>query len=525
MEAVSELKPARRTLAGADRRSILEPGRNCCAVSRARRASMLVDAEAYFGALETTFRTARRSIVIIGWDFDARTKLRPQDGDEAPTLGAFLRGLVEERPQLEVRILVWSLAALHAPSAPAQLLLGQEWEEHPRIKVRLDTNHPIHAAHHQKIIIVDGSLAFVGGMDLTIDRWDTCEHTLHDDRRCMPDGNAYRAVHDVQMVFDGPAVEAVIEVANTRWLDATGEMPEPHRWKDRWPAEIVPEFTDVPVALARTAPRLHGSQVVEEAAVLFEDMLRAAQRTVYIEAQYLTAKRLRPVLRELLSRDDPPEIVVVCPLNANGVIERFIMGANRDRLLRSVRRADRHNRLRLYHSYVPGGDVEECDVLVHSKVMIVDDRLLRIGSANLNNRSMGLDTECDVVIEADRPETRDAILHCRDRLLGEHLCREPAEVAAAVRSAGSLIGAVERLNRPDGRRLEPLTVKRGPRHSFPGTRLLDPERPFAMVEALHRLWCRLRGQPALAGFEPSGPGRRSSDASSSDAPSMSGSRK
>lgn len=464
------------------------------AVETAERAAVLVDAKAYFATLDKAFRSARRSILILGWDFDGRVRLRPQDGAGAPTIGELLRKLVEERPQLEVRILVWSLAVLHTPSASSALLLGGEWDDHPRISLRLDTNHPIHAAHHQKVVVIDDSLAFVGGMDLTVDRWDTPAHKADEPLRTTPDGEPCRPVHDVQMAVDGPVVRVISDVARNRWLDATGEELEPIRPTDRWPRHFTPDFRDVPVAVARTEPRLHGTETVEESWALTVDMLKSAKKSVYIEAQYFTAKRLRPVLREILSREHPPEIVVVCPLNANGVVERFIMGANRERLLRSIKRADRAQKLRLYHSLVPGGEGGETEVLIHSKVTIVDDRLLRVGSANLNNRSIGLDTECDLAIESDRPGVSETILGIRNRLLAEHLGREPAEVEAAISDSGSLIAAIDNLGRTSQRRLQPLAVTRGPKHSFPGTRLLDPVRPFAWVEALHRLWRRLVDQ-------------------------------
>lgn len=502
--------------------SVLAPGRNCCAVARARRGAVLVDAAAYFAVLDTALRAARRSIFIAGWDFDARIKLRPQDGPEAPTLGILLRWLAEQHPQLEIRVLVWSLAAVHAPGAAVPLLFGEEWHNHPRIRVRLDTNHPLHAAHHQKIVVIDDSLAFVGGIDLTVGRWDTPQHPPDEPLRGLPDEAPCRPVHDLQMVVDGPVVKAVCEVARTRWRDATGDALPQAKPVDRWPGDLVPQFTNVPVAVARTAPRMNGSVVVEEAIALTEDMLRAARRMVYIEAQYFTARRLRPLLREVLSRPDGPEVVVICPLDANGVVERFIMGANRDRLVRSLRRADPHRRLRLYYPVVPRPDGTECGLLVHSKLMIVDEQLLRVGSSNLNNRSIGLDTECDLALEADRPETCAAISACRDRLLAEHLGQDPATVSAAVRREGSLIGAIECLNRRSGRRLRPMIAGPGSARSFPGTRLLDPERPFRAVEGLRMLWRRVTGQGAREVLER---GMRSSEANSSIVPKRSGRRK
>ena len=55
---------------------------------------------------------------------------------------------------------------------------------------------------------------------------------------------------------------------------------------------------------------------------------------------------------------------------------------------------------------------------VHAKLCIVDDELVRIGSANLCNRSMGLDAECDVTVEAGgNRAAQNAIADLRNRLL------------------------------------------------------------------------------------------------------------
>jgi phosphatidylserine/phosphatidylglycerophosphate/cardiolipin synthase-like enzyme len=227
---------------------------------------------------------------------------------------------------------------------------------------------------------------------------------------------------------------------------------------------------------------------VREAARLTADALAAAERTIYIEAQYLTAPFVADLLAGLLGERDGPEIVVVTTLESHGFAERLVMGANRDRMIRRLRKADRQGRLRVFYPVVPNGAKGECQVLIHSKLIIVDDIFLRVGSSNLNNRSIGVDTECDLAVEAKVPKTRAAIARLRDQLVGEHLGVSGDEVRAAMRrSEESLIHAIEELNTGRrGLRAFAAMTDRGPTSPVRGTRLLDPLKPFEPLWFLKR---------------------------------------
>jgi phosphatidylserine/phosphatidylglycerophosphate/cardiolipin synthase-like enzyme len=204
--------------------------------------------------------------------------------------------------------------------------------------------------------------------------------------------------------------------------------------------------------------------------------LAAARRSVYIEAQYHAAPAIADRLALLLERADGPEIVIVVWRRASGWIERFAMASNRDRLLRRLAAADRHGRLRAYWLGEPQEPQREINL--HAKLLIVDDRFMRLGSSNLNYRSLGLDTECDLAIEASDEPTRRAIASLRDQLLAEHLRQPPDEVAAAIAELG-LIGAIERLNPGAGRlRAYQIDPDAGSSTPFPGTALLDPSEPL-----------------------------------------------
>jgi phosphatidylserine/phosphatidylglycerophosphate/cardiolipin synthase-like enzyme len=477
------LKAARSSRSG---NRILDPGRNCWCIAQSERAAVLIDADSYFQHLEQAFIRARRSILIVGWDFDARIRLRPGDeGREAPTLAELLPSLAEENPHLEIRILVWDFSVLFTPGTPFPLLLGANWQEHPRIQMRLDSEHPLNASHHQKIVCIDDALAFSGGIDLTIDRWDTSGHRPEDELRTDPDGSPYRPVHDLQMAVDGEAAQALALLARSRWQTATGEeLPVVQPGYDPWPPALLPDFTTAPVAIARTLPAWKGRPEFREAATLTRDALNAARESVYIEAQYFTAGYVGDCLAELLSTENGPEIVILVARSAPGLLERFVMGYNRDRLIRRLMQADRFGRLRVFSPVVRRA-AEETDIYIHSKLIIVDDVFVRIGSSNLNNRSIALDTECDLAIEAVKESDRLAIRRLRERLLAEHCGATPE--ALAQMDAASPIRMIDRLNL-GSRYLRPYELEKGtdgPTTPLPGTQLLDPKRPFRLSRLLN----------------------------------------
>jgi phosphatidylserine/phosphatidylglycerophosphate/cardiolipin synthase-like enzyme len=455
---------------------ILEPGRNCWRIERAAQAAVLFDAAEYFRQLRDVLLRARRSVAIVGWDFDASIRLDP-DADER-TLGELLVDCVEANPDLTVRILIWSVGVVHGPGAPLPLLLGADWNRHERIVLKLDAEHPFYAAHHQKIVVVDDAVAFCGGIDLTIERWDTEEHRVKHPIRVNPDGTPYGPVHDLQMAVSGDVVRAIGDVFRHRWKSATGEVLQPiEDPPSLWPQGLAPHFRATPVAVARTAPRWGDHHGTRENAVLAEDALASARRHIYIEAQYLTTAVVGRVLMRQLADPAGPEIVVVVTKSSRSRLEHYIMGHNRDRLLRRLKRVDRYGRLRIYFPQNEE-DGEASEILVHAKLLMVDDRFIRIGSANLNNRSVGLDTELDLAIEARSEADRAVIAGIRNRLLAEHLCLETAEVEALWREHRSLIRLIEEAP-CRCRCLRPLEVDpHGLTRPVLLTAILDPIRPF-----------------------------------------------
>lgn len=460
---------------------VLKPGVNCWRITHSARAAVLIDGAEYFAALEKACLQATSSILIVGWDFDHRIRLRPDD-PAGLSLGAFLRSLVETRPELDIRILIWSFAILHAPSEPLQLLLGADWAQHHRIRLKLDSSHPVYAAHHQKLVCIDDSLAFTGGMDLTVRRWDRSAHAPLEPLRTSPEGKPYSPMHDVQMLVDGAAASALAELARERWRKACDQFLSPSTPRDLWPQDLAPDFQDVDIGIARTIPEYGGAHEVREVEALTRDCLRAAQRFIYIEAQYMTSDFIGDILSDHLARTEGPEILILMTHKSRGIIERLIMGRNRDSLIRRLKKADSSNRLRV--CYPVNGDTQ---VMMHSKVIIIDDSFLRIGSSNLNNRSMGLDTECDLALEGHNEALRRAIMRVKCRLMGEHLGVSGDVIDAEAKRLGSELAAIDVLSHGARslRCFEALNAD-GPTQPAFGTGLLDPMQPF------HALWSGLR---------------------------------
>jgi phosphatidylserine/phosphatidylglycerophosphate/cardiolipin synthase-like enzyme len=468
---------------------ILKPGRNCWRVAQASRAAVLVDGENYFAAVQRALEAATRSVLIVAWDFDGAIRLTPQNGGEQ--LGPFLRELVERRPELEIRILVWNLATFHAPSATLPLLLGERWNDHPRITLKLDGDHPLYAAQHEKIVAIDDRVAFVGGIDLTVDRWDTNAHTADDERRRTPEGKLYGPVHDMHLLVEGDAARAVAECARDHWRIVTGEtVSAVETASGPWPADLPADFTEVPVAISRTRPTWRRKEGIFEIAQLTRDAIARARDAIYIEAQYFTDFELGEVISRRLQEPDGPEVIVVVTRTMHSFFESLIMNGNRRRLIRKLRRADRHKRLQIYHPVVPGSS-GDCEVLIHAKLLIVDDMFLRIGSSNFNNRSAGLDMECDLAIEAETDAHRAAVATVRARLLAEHMNKDVGAVKAAIAAAGgSIIKAVDKLNH-GARGLRGFQAPEvGPTTPIFGTALLDPREPLPIL-SWARGWRRM----------------------------------
>ena len=432
--------------------SLLTPGRNCWRVETADRFAVLMENAAYFDALRSALDKARRSIVILGWQFDPRTRLDPRSSPDDPQvqIGHQLRRLVKASPDLDVRILIWKSPLLIAASQGFYPHRARGWFRRRLVEFRLDPPPAFGACHHQKVVIIDDAVAFCGGGDISTDRWDSEDHLDDDPRRCQPSGLIPPPRHEVMAVVDGAAARALGDLARERWFRSTGERVVAREADgDPWPDGVVPDLVGTPVAIARTEPAAGGRAEVRENEALHLDAIRRARRLIYMENQYFTSPAIAKALAARLGDPDGPEIVLVSTGTSPSWFDRITMDTARSEVLFRLEQADRYNRFSAFTPHTRKGE----RIIVHAKVSVYDDRVLRIGSTNLNNRSFGFDTECDVAAEPLEAEGGEAIRRFRQRTIG-HWIGVSGEAFGAVEAVTGKVG--EAIHRFDTGRMKVL---------------------------------------------------------------------
>jgi len=462
--------------------------------AKATRAHVVIDAAAYFDLMQEAMLGARQMILMVGWDFDTRVRLGggrrwwnlPRRSRYPARLGAFVVWLVRRRKSLQVRVLKWNFGALKFIFRGTMVIDLIRWWRNSRIDFKFDSAHPLGASHHQKIVVIDDRFAVCGGIDMTSDRWDTPDHLEHDARRRRPSGGSYGPWHDLTMMLEGDAAKALGDLGRARWQRAGGDPLDPCQPQEQspWPERLKAEFNDIEVGIARTRAAYSGRPEICEIEQLFVEHVGRAKRFIYAESQYFASRRVAEAVARRMSEPDPPEFFLVNPLTADGWLEQAAMDGARVELCHAIGECDPHRRFRIFIPYAAEGT----PIYVHAKLTIVDDEIVRIGSANLNNRSMGMDTECDVFIDATRPGNAHAvpvITRLRHTLLAEHCGIERDAVGPLLERHGSMAAMVDSLQM-SGKRLSPFVLRplTDGERAVADNALLDPERPEEMFEPI-----------------------------------------
>jgi phosphatidylserine/phosphatidylglycerophosphate/cardiolipin synthase-like enzyme len=459
---------------------------------RASRAHVVIDADAYFDLMQQAMLGARQRILMVGWDFDTRVRLGsgrrwwnvPRRKTYPARFGAFVIWLCNRTRTLEVRVLKWNFGALKFLLRGSMIIDLIRWARHPSVKFKFDSAHPLGCSHHQKIVVIDDRFAVCGGIDMTSDRWDTPAHSEEDPRRRRASGRLYGPWHDLTMLVEGDAARALGDLGRARWEQAGAAplLPCASQEASAWPVRLKAEFRDVEVGIARTRSAWRSIPEVREVEALFIEHIRRAKRFIYAESQYFAARRIAEAIAERMAEPDPPEIILINPETAEGWLEQAAMDGARVRLCRAIGEQDRTRNFRIFVPHNAAGT----PIYVHSKVMIIDDEVVRIGSANMNNRSLGLDSECDLFIDAARPGNAHAsapITRLRHTLLAEHTGLSVEAVAGQLARDPSMITLIEGAPKT-GKRLMPFVLRAlsEAEKTVADNALFDPERPELLFE-------------------------------------------
>jgi len=442
--------------------SIVEVGRNAWRRVHADDSGVLVDAADYYHAVYWAISGAHSHVLMSGWQFDSGVSLlRGADvpsGTDVRFL-KFLDGLCRRRPELRVYLLAWDFHLVFAGEREWLQRVYFHWMTSSNLHFRFADHPAAGGSHHQKFVVVDGTLAFVGGMDVCEARWDDRRH-LADNPVRLSRGHRQKPYHDAQAWLAGrePA-RALEDLFTERWQRAGGpplELGSPR-------ASEIALRGSLPIgggsaALSRTAPQPDGN-TVREVERLFEDAIAAADHLIYIETQYLSSRRIREALIQRMRAPGRPlpEIVIVVNEQAEALKEELAVGLRQARNLEVLRDVASKTGCPLgsYFSLCDGKHETFRATYIHSKIMIVDDRFLTVGSANLTNRSMGLDSELHVTWEHDGDHGRllDAIRNVRVSLLAEHTGLPQADAADLDRIEG-LVARLDAIAMRAGSRLQ-----------------------------------------------------------------------
>jgi phosphatidylserine/phosphatidylglycerophosphate/cardiolipin synthase-like enzyme len=396
------------------------------------QSGLLIDGRDYYRAFHRAASAAERYILLSGWQFDSNVSLlRGEDARgvaEDTRLLPFLNSLCESKPELHIYILAWDFSMIYGLDREWFQELYFNWTTNERLQFCFDQCSAFDASHHQKFVVIDGKFAFAGGLDLCAARWDDREHRVQNPFRVEVGGAPYRSFHDLQSYHSGPLALELAKLFKARWKVACGDEIKLPSKPDGATINIEPTLTlaATEVAISRTQTEASCSEkAVYEIRALFLDAIAAAEHLIYIENQYFSSEALFDALAARMKTKARPqlEIVLMIAKDAEAFLEQMSIGIVQSRLIRKLAAIahETGHELGIYYPASRAADGEELETYIHSKLLLVDDRFLSVGSANMNNRSLGYDTELNVSWESVEEDNLSAsIRDARINLLAEH---------------------------------------------------------------------------------------------------------
>jgi len=385
------------------------------------QVTALIDGENFFGELHQQLCQAKYYVFIAGWNLTPHFPIC-RDTQEELIETRLLALLSKISRKVPVRILLWNGAPLLFQPTTRHTKQVKQTMELPGqgdLICYLDSSAKPSHCHHQKTIIIDGRVAFVGGMDLTTfmgDRFDSSKHPLR----------AGINWHDVQLKLEGEAVGDLELNFQQRWQAVVKKKEArilPHRtieFDQNW---------ETPVQIVRTIPRKNYRFAPKGEFGIFHaytTLIAQAKNFIYLENQYIWSAYILEALTNAIKtpHTEPFRVVLVLPAQAeDGKWDN-------DKHVKRLRELDGgRGVISVYSLYTSGPNIGKVPftyraVYVHAKVAIVDDEWFMVGSANLNNRGLITDSEINALIHH-----QDLAKELRINLWAEHLGMSPDEVS------------------------------------------------------------------------------------------------
>jgi phosphatidylserine/phosphatidylglycerophosphate/cardiolipin synthase-like enzyme len=386
---------------------------------RAKTWEEIWDAGPYYEQVSALLESAQEYVILAGWQIDSRLKLSSSPFPES--LKEKIRRLCQSKPRLHFYLLMWDHAYFLVPER--ELWQGRIWEGvHPNVHFVFDNRHPFGASHHEKVCITDGQTALCGGIDLCDERWDSPEHRYLDPRRSLDGLSEHHGpYHDMAVRVTGSVCAYLQSHLGRRWRELSS-VPFPVPPPEARAYSHEGHRVYLSRTLATVDPAAPGRGIVREIEFLFRDLIAQARHRIVLEGQYFWSPQINDMLmaRMLDLRGSGFEVtLILAQIRGVRSLAREMAG-HELRLLGRLREmaAFTATKLKLGTPFVLSEDGSPPrPVYIHSKVAVIDDRFLSIGSANLATRALRLDTEVNLTLEAETDDERRHIRAFGERLL------------------------------------------------------------------------------------------------------------
>ena len=231
----------------------------------------------------------------------------------------------------------------------------------------------INHQQHRKVVIIDGRVAYAGGMNLN--------------------DNYFYKWRDTHMRLTGPVVTALNASFIESWKESGGRMsyPPEHFFPEAVAEKDAP-FTDKMVQVVMDSPKADLSCML----LVYETVLRTAKKYAYFQTPYFSP---------------PPSLLQEIKAAAKrGVDVRIMLPEKMDTpFMASANRA--------YYAELMRAGVklfERTGAFIHCKTLVSDDEISIIGASNLDWRSFFLNYESNVLVY-----DRETALACKDIFYAE----------------------------------------------------------------------------------------------------------